>query len=80
MIVWENADKVLYKDGWGTRGIWNRYAQVARDNGVITLTTAKDINELEPSCIRHGRIRHHINIEEALAKKAMIDNGENPYL
>lgn len=41
--------------------------------GVISLTTAKDINTLDDACVRNGRISYKINIDDALAKQAQTD-------
>jgi len=73
LIVMEDVDFILRKDGISTRAIWNRVSHKSGQDGVITLTTAQDIKMLDDSCVRGGRIRYWIDIDDALAKQAELE-------
>ncbi len=77
LLVIEDAEPILQKDMGDINAIWNgtvlENAKGSGQRGVITLTTVKDINSLDESCIRGGRIQYKIDIDDALAKQAEID-------
>ncbi|MDD3593639.1 MAG: hypothetical protein PHX18_03325 [Candidatus Gastranaerophilales bacterium] len=78
LIVMEDVDFILKENGPTTRGIWNtRTHHCGDDRGIFTLTTAQDINTLDKSCTRTGRIDFKFNIDEALIKQAETDRLTN---
>ena len=76
LLVIEDVDFILKKDGPGSRAIWNEKSLASGKDGVITLTTAKDINALDDSCVRSGRISYRINIDDAVAKQVETDKAK----
>ena len=76
LLVFDDVDFILKKDGPETRAIWNEHVLSSGKDGVITLTTAKDINALDDSCVRSGRISYRINIDDAVAKQVETDKAK----
>ena len=73
MIVLEDTDALLQKDDGFARGSWNEYSHKCGMKGITTLTSAKSAEALDPTCIRGGRIKHKIDIDEALKLQAEAD-------
>lgn len=75
MFVMEDMDKMLnLKDpslsatGSIVRGMINVHTDKCGQDGVIWVSTIKDIKQIDPSCYDGGggRVRHVINIDDAL--------------
>ncbi|MDD3593640.1 MAG: hypothetical protein PHX18_03330 [Candidatus Gastranaerophilales bacterium] len=77
LIVMEDVDDVFKKDGSVIGGVWNTRTNHCGERGIFTLTTAQDINTLDQSAIRGGRIDFKFNIDEALIKQAETDKLKN---
>ena len=78
MLVMEDMDKMLnLKDpklsasGSVVRGQINRNADKCGEDGVIWVSTVRDISQIDPSCYDGGgvRVRHVIDIDKVASVK-----------
>lgn len=73
MFVLENMDKMLNlkdpelsaQNSW-VRAAINEHTHKCGNDGVIWVSTVKDLGPLDESCYRGGRVRHTIDIDKAV--------------